>query len=231
MDELFEKLAIAIEEGEEDDALLLTQKALDDGIDPITIIQEPLSKGMDECGRKYNDGTYFLPELMLTGEAMKASLSIIKPKLAAAGLKSGTHGKVMMGAVEGDVHDLGKNICLSLLLAAGFETVDAGIDVSSDKFISLCNEHKPDIIGLGSYMSTTLPAVEEGMKKLTSSGFAGKILVGGVAINERWADEKNADGYADDAWGCVDLCKTAAGIVTQNQNSGYSADSSKIKIR
>ena len=231
MDELFEKLAKAIEEGEEDDAVRLTQQALDDGKDPIKIIQQPLSKGIDECGRKYNEGTYFLPELMLTGEAMKASLGIIKPKLAAAGMKGETHGKVMMGAVEGDVHDLGKNICLSLLLAAGFETVDAGIDVSSETFISLCNEHKPDIIGLGSYMSTTLPALEASMKKLRDAGFAGKVIVGGVAVNERWADGISTDGYADDAWGCVDLCKTITGITFEGKNSGYGVDSNKLKIR
>lgn len=230
MEKLFEKLAQAVEEGEEEDVVRLTKEALDGGVDPITIIQQPLSRGVDECGRKYNEGEYFLPELMLTGEAMKAALEILRPKLA-EGMKEEAHGKVMMGAVEGDVHDLGKNICLSLLLAAGFETVDAGIDVTPETFISLCNEHKPNIIGLGSYMSTTLPAVQNSMEKLREAGFIGKIIVGGVAVNERWADENDSDGYADDAWGCINLCKTLSGVKTTEGTSGYGTSSDKVKIR
>lgn len=207
MDELFKQIAEAVEYGEEDSAAELTQKALDEGRDPITIIQEAFSVGVEACGEKYNQGKFFLPELMLTGEAMKAGLALVLPKLEEA--SSGKFiGKVMIGAVEGDVHDIGKNICLSMLLANGFEIVDAGVDVPADKFVELVQEKKPQIVGLGSYMSTTLPAVQESIDAIRKSGFDGKIIVGGVATNRRWADELGVDGYAVDAWDCVELCKT-----------------------
>jgi 5-methyltetrahydrofolate--homocysteine methyltransferase len=211
MDELLKKIAAAIEYGEEDETADLTQKALDQGIEPIAIIQDAFSAGVTACGEKYNNGIFFLPELMLTGEAMKAGLALVLPKLKEAA--SGTFsGKVLMSAVEGDVHDIGKNICLSMLLANGFEIVDAGVDVPADTVVALINEHQPDIVGLGSYMSTTLPAVVESLEAIRKSGFGGKIFVGGVATNQRWADEIGADGYAEDAWGCVELCKsTVAG--------------------
>ena len=208
MNELLEQIAKAIEYGEEDETAELTQQALDDGFDPIAIIQEAFSAGVSACGEKYSKGVFFLPELMLTGEAMKAGLELVLPKLKAA--TSGKFsGKVLMGAVEGDVHDIGKNICLSMLLANGFEIVDAGVDVPAEKFVALVKEHQPEIVGLGCYMSTTLPAVVESLKAIRESGFGGKIFTGGVATNQRWADEIGADGYADDAWGCVDICKAA----------------------
>ncbi|MEE4241426.1 MAG: cobalamin-dependent protein [Desulfopila sp.] len=208
MKELLKKIAEAVENGEEEETVELTQKALDQGIDPLSIIQDAFSAGVTECGEKYSKGIFFLPELMLTGESMKAGLELVLPKLkdAAAGDFA---GKVLMGAVEGDVHDIGKNICLSMLLANGFEIVDAGIDVSADKFVELVNKHQPEIVGLGSYMSTTLPALAESMEAIRKSGFSGKIFAGGVATNKRWADEIGADGHAEDAWGCVKLCKSA----------------------
>lgn len=208
MNELLKKIAEAVENGEEEETAELTQKALDDGIEPLAIIQDGFSPGVEACGEKYNKGIFFLPELMLTGESMKAGLELVMPKLkeAASGQFS---AKVLMGAVEGDVHDIGKNICLSMLLANGFEIVDAGIDVSADKFVELVKEHQPEIVGLGSYMSTTLPALTESLEAIRKSGFAGKIFAGGVATNKRWADEIGADGHAEDAWGCVELCKAA----------------------
>lgn len=208
MSELLKEIANAVEYGEEEETVELTQKALDDGIDPLAIIQEAFSAGVTACGEKYSEGIFFLPELMLTGEAMKAGLELVLPKLkeAASGDFS---GKVLMGAVEGDVHDIGKNICLSMLLANGFEIVDAGIDVPAAKFVELIEEHKPELVGLGSYMSTTLPSVIESLKAIRESGFSGKIFAGGVATNQRWADEIGADGWAEDAWGCVELCKSA----------------------
>lgn len=208
MDDLFQKIAVAVELGEEEDTVTLTQQALDEGRDPVAIVQEAFSLGVKVCGDKFNQGEYFLPELMLTGEAMKAGLEILMPVLSSS-TQSDSAGKVMMGAVEGDVHDIGKNICLSLLVASGFEVVDAGIDVTADQFVDLVTEHEPDLVGLGSYMSTTLPAMEDSMRAIRKSGFKGKVFVGGVAVNQRWADEIQADGYADDAWGCVSLCQGA----------------------
>ncbi|MCB2189043.1 MAG: cobalamin-dependent protein [Deltaproteobacteria bacterium] len=208
MDELFQRIALAVELGEERETVELTKQALAEGRHPVSIVQEAYSKGVEVCGDKYNQGEYFLPELMLTGEAMKAGLKILMPVLS-ADKNSDSAGKIIMGAVEGDVHDIGKNICLSLLVANGFEVVDAGVDIPAAQFIKLIAEHNPDLVGLGSYMSTTLPAMEESLKAIKDSGFQGKIFVGGVAVNGRWAQEIDADGYAEDAWGCVKLCKEA----------------------
>ncbi|GAB4255597.1 MAG: corrinoid protein [Deferrisomatales bacterium] len=230
MEALFEKLATSIEMGQEEETVQWTQQALEEGLDPVDIIQKAFSKGIEECGDKYNRGIYFLPELMLTGEAMKAGLALLLPHLG-KNVEGRCIGKVLMAAVEGDVHDIGKNICLSMLLGNGFEIVDAGVDVAAQKVVELVREHQPDIVGLGSYMSTTLPAVEEAMAAVRKDGFAGKVIVGGVAVNRRWAEEAGADGYAEDAWGCVDLCREIMGAGAGEAEASYAVGSDKLMIR
>ncbi|MCZ7665458.1 MAG: cobalamin-dependent protein [Thermoleophilia bacterium] len=231
MTELYQRIASAIEFGEEEEAVALTEQALKEGCDPVGIIQEAFSVGVLACGQKYNDGVFFLPDLMLTGEAMKAGLALVMPALTKVA-EGSFGGKVLMGAVEGDVHDIGKNICLSILLANGFEIVDAGVNLPSDRLVALVAEHQPDIVGLGSYMSTTLPALAESVRRVKESGYNGHVVVGGVAVNARWADEIDvADGYADDAWGCVNLCQSLVGTAEQTEVSGYGAGSDKVKIR
>lgn len=211
-EEIFEKLADAVLWGEEEDAAELAQEAVDMGVSPKVIIKDGMSPGVQEAGEKFNEGEFFLPELMLAGEAMKAGLAIVMPILLAA-LEGGeieSPGKIMMGTVEGDVHDIGKNICLAMLTAEGFETVDLGVDNELDDIIEKVREIKPDILGLGSYMTTTMVHITPAFERLRAEGLTQNmvILAGGVAVNRRWSvDKAKANGYGDDAWELIKLCK------------------------
>lgn len=230
MEELFEKIAESVDTGEEEETVKLTQQALDKGLDPISIIQKGFSAGVESAARKYNEGIYFIPELMLMAESIKAGLATLLPSLE-NGAKGKFLGKVLIGTVESDVHDLGKNICLSFLVANGFEVVDAGVDVSPERFVDLVRKHHPDIVGIGSYMTTTLPTLKTTIDAIKATEFAGKIIVGGVAVNKTWADEAGADGYADDAWGSVNLCKNLVGLEKLSTAAGYAVGSEKLKVR
>ena len=223
LNETYEKLAEAIEWGEEDEASELAQQALAEGHNPTEIVQEAMSEGVKRSGDRFNAGEFFLPELMLTGEAMKAGLAVVMPvileRLDGAAIES--KGKIMMGTVEGDVHDIGKNICLAMLQAQGFEVIDLGVDNDQDWILEQVIKEKPDILGLGSYMTTTMVHIPPIFERLRGEGLADdtKLLTGGVAINRRWAMEiAKADGYADDAWGLIDL---AHEILGHGPEKGY----------
>ena len=211
-EEVFEQLNEAVLWGEEEEAVELAQQALDQDIHPQEIIKDGMSPGVQEAGEKFNEGEFFLPELMLAGEAMKAGLAVVMPVLLAA-LEGGdveSRGTIMMGTVEGDVHDIGKNICLAMLTAEGFQTIDLGVDNELDDIIDKVREVKPDILGLGSYMTTTMVHITPAFERLRQEGLTENmvILAGGVAVNRRWSQEfAKADGYGDDAWEMIELCK------------------------
>lgn len=211
MNKLFEKIAESVETGEEEDTAKLTRKAIREGWEPVSIIQKGFRVGVENAARKYHECIYYIPELMLMAEAAKAGLAILMPEIE-RDRKRKFFGKVLMGTVEADVHELGKKICLSFLLANGFAVFDAGVDTSPERFVHLIKIHQPDIVGIGSYMSTTLPAMKKTIDVIKSTGFTGKVVVGGVAVSKTWADEAEADGYADDVWGCINLCKSIMGI-------------------
>ncbi|MFQ5660958.1 MAG: B12-binding domain-containing protein [Gammaproteobacteria bacterium] len=210
-EEIFEQLNDAVQWGEEESAADLAQQALDADIDPKEIIKDGMSPGVQEAGNKFNEGEFFLPELMLAGEAMKAGLAVVMPVLL-AGLGAGgdDSGKIMMGTVEGDVHDIGKNICMAMLTAEGFQTVDLGVDNELDDIIGAVKREKPDILGLGSYMTTTMVNIAPAFERLREEGLTDGmvILSGGVAVNRRWSQEvAKSNGYCDDAWELISLCK------------------------
>ncbi|MFQ5534547.1 MAG: B12-binding domain-containing protein [Sphingomonadales bacterium] len=214
-EEIFEKLAEAVLWGEEDDAADFAQQALDIGVEPKSVIKDGMSPGVQEAGEKFNEGEFFLPELMLAGEAMKAGLKVVMPVMLAEleGSAMESRGKIMLGTVEGDVHDIGKNICLALLTAEGFETIDMGVDVELDDIVEKVRAEKPDIFGLGSYMTTTMVHIPPAIERLREEGLAENtvLLAGGVAVNRRWSKEfAKADGYGDDAWEMIALCKKIA---------------------
>lgn len=211
-EEIFEKLNDAVLWGEEEDAAELAQQALDAGAKPKTVIKDGMSPGVQEAGEKFNEGEFFLPELMLAGEAMKAGIAIVMPVLLAAIEEEGLDslGKIMMGTVEGDVHDIGKNICLAMLTAEGFETVDLGVDNELDEIVEAVKKEKPDILGLGSYMTTTMVNIAPAFERLRAEGLTDNmvILSGGVAVNRRWSqDVAKSNGYGDDAWDLIRICK------------------------
>lgn len=211
-EEIFEKLNDAVLWGEEEDAAELAQAALDQDIHPKDVIKDGMSPGVQEAGEKFNEGEFFLPELMLAGEAMKAGIAVVMPVLLALAEAGGIEsaGRIMMGTVEGDVHDIGKNICLAMLTAEGFETIDLGVDNELDEIVEAVKKEKPDILGLGSYMTTTMVNISPAFEKLRAEGLTNDmvILSGGVAVNRRWSkDVAMANGYGDDAWELIAMCK------------------------
>lgn len=221
-EELFEKLNEAVLWGEEETAAELSQEALDAGVPPKEIIKDGMSPGVQEAGEKFNEGEFFLPELMLAGEAMKAGLAMVMPVLLAA-LEDGlieSSGKIMMGTVEGDVHDIGKNICLAMLTAEGFQTIDIGVDNELDEIIEAVKKEKPDILGLGSYMTTTMVNIPPAFERLIEEGLNNDVVIlsGGVAVNRRWSqDVAKANGYGDDAWELIRLCKAIMAVPKENR--------------
>lgn len=210
MSKLFDKIAESIDTGEEEDTVNLTRQAIQEGWDAVSIIEKGFRVGVENATRKYDECIYYIPELVLMAEAAKAGLAILLPEIE-RNKKQKYFGKVLMGTVEADVHEIGKRICLCLLHAHNFQVVDAGVDVPPDKFLELVKAHKPDIVGIGSSMSTTLPALKKTIDAIKSTGTARKVVVGGVAVSKPWADEAGADGYADDARSCVNLCKIIMG--------------------
>jgi methanogenic corrinoid protein MtbC1 len=213
IEEIYEKLNQAVLWGEEEDAEELAQAALDAGANPKAIIKDGMSPGVQEAGSKFNEGEFFLPELMLAGEAMKAGIALVMPVLLEEIARTGaeSRGKIMMGTVEGDVHDIGKNVCLAMLTAEGFETVDMGVDNELDDIIEKIKQEKPDILGLGSYMTTTMISIPPAFERIRDEGLLNDgmvILSGGVAVNRRWSEDvAKSDGYGDDAWEMINLCK------------------------
>lgn len=234
MNETYLKLAEAIEWGEEDDARDLAQQALDEGYDPADIIKEAMSLGVRRAGDRFNEGEFFLPELMLAGEAMKAGLSVVMPVILASMQTVESKGKIMMGTVEGDVHDIGKNICISMLQAQGFEVIDLGVDNDQDWIVEMVKKEKPHILGLGSYMTTTMVHIPPNFVRLRQEGLAENmtLLAGGVAVNRRWAMEvAKADGYAEDAWELIDLASKILGVApAEEAGIGYGRGG-KVKVR
>jgi 5-methyltetrahydrofolate--homocysteine methyltransferase len=146
---------------------------------------------------------------------MKAGLAVVMPRILESMQGLDAKGKVMMGTVEGDVHDIGKNICISMLNAQGYEVIDLGVDNDEDWIVEQVKEVQPDILGLGSYMTTTMISIPPTFERLRAEGLTEnmKLLAGGVAVNERWAmDVAKADGYSDDAWGLVDMVNEIMGV-------------------
>ena len=237
LNETYEKLAAAIEWGEEDDAKELARAALAAGNEPTDIVKTAMSEGVKRAGDRFNEGEFFLPELMLTGEAMKAGLSVVMPMILEqlAGGEMESKGKIMLGTVEGDVHDIGKNICLAMLQAQGFEVVDLGVDNDTDWIVEQVRIQQPDILGLGSYMTTTMINIPPAFERLRAEGLTTdmKLLTGGVAVNRRWAmDDAKADGYAEDAWEFVDLAHDILGLEQEGRGEiGYGQEGEKVRVR
>lgn len=179
------------------------RRLLDAGGDPQEIINECLIKPMDEVGGKMKSGEMFVPEVLIAAEAMKQGLEIIKPLL---GEEMETKGKVLMGTVAGDLHDIGKNLVCMLLESSGYEVVDLGVDVSKDKFLQAVEEHKPHIVGLSALLTTTMGTMRETVKAINEQYEGVKTVVGGAPISQEYANEIGANGYASDAGRAVELC-------------------------
>jgi len=190
----------------------VTEQALSEGTDPLKLVNEYMIPAMDEVGRKFECSEYFVPELLISARAMKAALELIRPLLMARGDKPA--GRVAIGTVKGDLHDIGKNLVASLLEGGGFEVIDLGVNVSPEKFIASIKEKNANIIAMSALLTTTMPAMKTTIEALKQAGVRDKVkvLIGGAPITQRYAEEIGADGYSENAVGAVALAKKASAL-------------------
>jgi 5-methyltetrahydrofolate--homocysteine methyltransferase len=187
----------------------LTQSELDAGTDIQTILNDGLISAMDEVGEKFSAEELFLPEMLAAAKAMKGGLEVLKPHLTEG---SGPFkGCVVIGTVKGDLHDIGKNLVSMMLIGGGFDVMDLGIDVDSEKFVAAAVEHKADVIALSALLTTTMTAMEETVRALKEAGLKTPIIIGGAPVTRGFADEIGAAGYSPDAPGAVQLVRTLVG--------------------
>jgi len=184
------------------------KEAIEAGIPAYKAISDGMAKGMNIVGQKYENNEYFLAELIMAGETMKEGMKILEPHLKSADVKK--IGKVIIGTVRGDLHDIGKNIVITLLESAGFEVIDLGVDVPPEKFVEAVREHKPDILGMSALLTTTMLEMENTIKALKEAGLRDKvkIIIGGAPITPEYAEKIGADAAARDAVEGVNICKS-----------------------
>jgi corrinoid protein of di/trimethylamine methyltransferase len=212
-DELYKQMAQSVIDGDDDEATALAQQALEQGISPLDAINQGYTPGMDQVGELYSTGEYFLPDLILGGEAMKAALEVLEPALKAAGQQRQVLGTVVLGTVKGDIHEIGKSLVGSMLSASGFEVHDIGIDVESAEFVAQARSAGADIVALSALLTTTMLHQREVIDHLAEAGVRDqvKVMVGGSPVTQAWADEIGADGFAEDAAGAVVVAKRLMG--------------------
>ncbi|HUV25934.1 MAG TPA: corrinoid protein [Anaerolineales bacterium] len=204
--EMYEKLAQSVIEGEPDDAEELAKQALDQGLDPLACVNEGLTKGIQQVGALFASGEYFLPELIIGAEAMKRALAVLEPAMAGDQSRE-VVGTVVIGTVEGDMHEIGKTLVGTMLIANGFKVIDLGVDLSADKFVAAVKENNADIVGASALLTTTMLQQKKIIEALAAEGLSDKVkvMVGGAPVTESYALEIGADGYAEDAISAVDL--------------------------
>jgi 5-methyltetrahydrofolate--homocysteine methyltransferase len=198
--------------GKRKDAEAMTRVLLDGGMDPVKMIQEALIPAMGVVGDKFKNGEYFVPEMLISAKAMKQSMEVIKPKLVAGTYKP--VGKVVIGTVRGDLHDIGKNLVKMMLEGAGFEVIDLGVDVAPEKFVAAAKEQNAQLVAMSALLTTTMLSMPDTIKALEASGLRGKVkvMIGGAATTEAFAKEIKADGYGADASTAVSLAKQLVGV-------------------
>jgi len=210
--DILERLTNAVLETNADAAREAATKALEAKVDPLDAIQNGLAKGLREIGAKFERGEMFLMELILGGEAMKAGLEVLKPEIAKQRKELTGSGTVILGTVEGDMHDIGKSVVNAMLIAEGFDVTDLGVDVRDQVFVDKTKEVKPHILGLSAPMTTTRTKQKDVIEALKRAQLrnAVKVMVGGATVTPEWAAEIAADGYGEDA---VDAAKKAKELV------------------
>lgn len=205
--EIFKNLADEVEKGHSDFVEDLIKKALAQEISAEEILYKGLVAGMDIISEKFKNNECFIPEVLVAAKAMNAGLAILNPLLAEAKVRS--VGKVVIGTVKGDLHDIGKNIVAMLLKGAGFEVIDLGADVSKERFLESVKNNNADILGMSALITTTMPYMKEVIEALKKEDFRNnvKVIIGGAPVSQSYADTIDADGYAPDAASAVDLTK------------------------
>jgi 5-methyltetrahydrofolate--homocysteine methyltransferase len=202
-----EKFYNLLSQGKMDEVKKLTQDALEEGESPEVILNQGLIPAMEKIGARFKNGDIYIPEVLIAARAMHAGMDVLKPILS----KSNTPmaGKIAIGTVKGDLHDIGKNLVIMLLEGGGFEVVDLGVDVPSETFLRAVNQHHPHVVAMSALLTTTLPEMKKTIDALKQAGLKERVktLVGGAPVTEKFAGEIGADGYAADAASAVDKVK------------------------
>lgn len=210
--ERMQAISAALIDGDNDTVGRLTREALDAGIGALEVMDYGLISGMGLVGIKFRENFIFVPEVLSCARAMKAGMAHIEPILSASGIEP--VGKVIMGTVKGDLHDIGKNLCIMLLRGAGFEVIDLGVDTPADKFIDAVEEHNASLVGMSALLTTTMPNMGKTIEAFIDADLRDnvKIMVGGAPVTQDFADDMGADGYGKDAVACVALAKQLLGV-------------------
>ncbi len=202
-DELLRQLYDYTLVGNGPEVLDLTRAGLAMGLGPETLLYEALIPSLEEVGARFERGDFFVPEMLIAGKAMAGALEILRPLLAETGAQ--TIGKIVMGTVKGDVHDIGKNLVNIMFEGAGFEVIDLGVQVAPEKFLDAIREHRPDIVGFSAFLTTTMPMFKANINALEKAGMRDQVIVmvGGAPVTQEYANVVGADGYAADASAAV----------------------------
>jgi corrinoid protein of di/trimethylamine methyltransferase len=202
-----ERIYEAILNGDDRSAVEVAREALADGVDPKELIDQGMIPAMAEVGQRFEDEVYFVPELLLSARAMKGALELLRPHLADSG--SQPVGCVVLGTVQGDLHDIGKNLVAAMLEGAGFEVFDLGTDVSPQQFVNAVKEHGASLVGLSALLTVTMPSMKNTIDALSEAGLRDrvKVLVGGAPLSKDYAEEIRADAYADNASAAVRVAR------------------------
>ena len=212
--ELFESMAQSVIDGEVEDAERLARQAIEQDVDPLDAINQGFVIGVNHVGEEYAAGEMFLPDLVLAGEAMKAAVAVLDPEMQRRGTKRQMLGTVVIGTVEGDIHDIGKTLVATMLSASGFQVYDMGVDVPIQTFLDKARETSADVVGLSALLTTTMVKQKGVIEALEEAGLRPqiKVMVGGAPVTRTWAEEIGADGFSEDAIGAVAVAKELVGV-------------------
>ena len=198
-------LAEAVIKGDLNTAVAITKQAIAEKMPAGDILKNGLIAGMDVVGVRFKNNEIYIPEVLIAARAMKMAMQVLEPELVKAGVKP--IGKFVVGTVQGDLHDIGKNLVAMMMKGAGFEVIDLGVDVTSEKFVEKAKATGAQLVGMSTLLTTTMPKMEKTLKDLKSAGLKAKVMIGGAPVTQNYADKIGADGYAADAASAVDVAK------------------------
>ncbi len=199
-------LAEAIIKGDQNTAVEITKAALDEGTAAKTVLEDGLIAGMYIVGDRFKKNEIYIPEVLIAARAMKMAMKILEPELVKAGVEP--IAKFLIGTVQGDLHDIGKNLVAMMLKGAGFEVIDLGVDAPAEKFVEQAKAANVQLVGMSTLLTTTMPFMEKTLKALRAAGVSAKIMIGGAPVTQGYADKIGADGYSADAASAVDVAKS-----------------------
>jgi 5-methyltetrahydrofolate--homocysteine methyltransferase len=199
-------LADAVIKGDQKKAVQITKAALEEGAAPKSVLDKGLIAGMDVVGARFKKNEIYIPEVLIAARAMKMAMEILEPELVKAGVEP--VGRLLIGTVQGDLHDIGKNLVAMMLKGAGFEVIDLGVDVGPEKFVEHVKTSKAQLIGMSALLTTTMPGMERTIKALRQAGVPVKVMIGGAPVTQDYANKIGADGFAPDAASAVDMAKS-----------------------